>query len=291
MSDKPKLYHIVAKNKQNIIGIDNSIPWHCPEDFKFFRNMTIGNVVMMGRKTFESINKKVLPDRLNIVISTTLQSGDYNGAKIVPNIEEALTIANQFDFATLDGKRKTLNPMIFIIGGGQLYLDTKDLVNGKFVSDIIHQTPKIPTNGVIEYVDALKTSNGYDRVGFVNIEPAYISIDVVNDGKVYMDGVEYFGEDIGRIFIGLSVSESLKKAGLWNEEMSTIEEDEYLLEYVKNRAIERQSRHLLDENHLYSVLLERAMRNYIKHILQFDRLRGSSVISKFDDGSFNNLLY
>lgn len=60
---------IAAMSLNRVIGAGNSIPWHLPEDFKWFKRMTSGNVVIMGRKTFESLGNKPLPNRINIVLS------------------------------------------------------------------------------------------------------------------------------------------------------------------------------------------------------------------------------
>ncbi len=59
---------IAAMSLNRVIGAGNKIPWHLPEDFKWFKQMTSGNVVIMGRKTFESLGKP-LPNRINIVLS------------------------------------------------------------------------------------------------------------------------------------------------------------------------------------------------------------------------------
>ena len=59
---------IAAMSLNRVIGAGNKIPWHLPEDFKWFKQMTTGNVVIMGRKTFESLGKP-LPNRINIVLS------------------------------------------------------------------------------------------------------------------------------------------------------------------------------------------------------------------------------
>ncbi|HEY6169264.1 MAG TPA: dihydrofolate reductase [Verrucomicrobiae bacterium] len=59
---------IAAMSENRVIGRGNAIPWHLPEDFKWFKRMTAGNVVIMGRKTFESLGKP-LPNRINIVLS------------------------------------------------------------------------------------------------------------------------------------------------------------------------------------------------------------------------------
>ena len=59
---------IAAMSLNRAIGAGNKIPWHLPEDFKWFKQLTSGNVVIMGRKTFESLGKP-LPNRINIVLS------------------------------------------------------------------------------------------------------------------------------------------------------------------------------------------------------------------------------
>jgi len=59
---------IAAMSENRVIGNGNKIPWHLPEDFKWFKKMTTGNVVVMGRKTFESLGKP-LPDRINVVLT------------------------------------------------------------------------------------------------------------------------------------------------------------------------------------------------------------------------------
>ena len=87
-----------------VIGRGDQIPWHLPEDFKWFKRMTTGNVVVMGRKTFESIGKP-LPNRETIVIS---RSGFlYPGVRTVTSLEE------------IDLAKETRE--FFICGGGQIY--------------------------------------------------------------------------------------------------------------------------------------------------------------------------
>jgi dihydrofolate reductase len=60
---------IAAMSLNRVIGAGNTIPWHLPEDFKWFKKMTTGQVIIMGRKTFESLGNKPLPNRINIVLS------------------------------------------------------------------------------------------------------------------------------------------------------------------------------------------------------------------------------
>lgn len=98
---------IGAQNRA--IGYRNKLLWHIPEDMKFFRENTTGHVIVMGRKTFDSIGRP-LPNRGNIVIT---RSGDFkvDGVHVAKSPDEALEFARQ----NLPDKK------IFIIGGGEIY--------------------------------------------------------------------------------------------------------------------------------------------------------------------------
>lgn len=117
---------IVAMTGDGVIGLDNKLPWHIPEDMKNFKELTTGNVVVMGRKTYESIPEKFrpLPNRDNIVVSTQMSnnSSNYNGIIVVPSLEEALN------------KSKEFNKEIFIIGGAQLYEAALPFVEKMYIS-------------------------------------------------------------------------------------------------------------------------------------------------------------
>lgn len=102
---------IAAMTRDGVIGKDNALPgWKIPGDLKRFKALTQGKVVIMGRKTFESIGKP-LPDRLNIVVSSTLDPRQ-EGFWVVRSLEEALRQANYLN----PGKEE-----IMVIGGGNLY--------------------------------------------------------------------------------------------------------------------------------------------------------------------------
>lgn len=110
-----KNFIIAACDKNGLIGINNKMPWHLPEDLKHFRNLTVNNTVIMGKKTFESIGT-VLDDRINIIISSTLNKDvEQNNLYIVRSIEEALEKAALFDNDN------------YIIGGGKIYQQFLDL--------------------------------------------------------------------------------------------------------------------------------------------------------------------
>jgi len=95
---------IAAMSLNRVIGAGNKIPWHLPEDFKWFKQMTTGQVVVMGRKTFESIGK-ALPDRETVVLSRSHFS--HPGIRTLGNLAELPP--------PTDGRQ------IFICGGSEIY--------------------------------------------------------------------------------------------------------------------------------------------------------------------------
>lgn len=103
---------ITAISKNLVIGKDNKLPWHFPSDMKFFRQTTTGKTVVMGRKTFNSLNSKPLPNRLNIVISSQSKPENIDSDIIWLNNPKYLNAQN---LPQLDGQE------VFIIGGSSLY--------------------------------------------------------------------------------------------------------------------------------------------------------------------------
>jgi len=108
---------IAAMSQNRVIGCGGKIPWHLPEDFRFFRKMTIGNILVMGRKTFQAIGHP-LPERHTIVLSRRFQ----RTKDIVPQPELGFFKWGTFDVASrlekidLPGDQRE----IFICGGGQV---------------------------------------------------------------------------------------------------------------------------------------------------------------------------
>lgn len=97
---------IVAMDNKRVIGRDNQLPWHLPEDLKRFKQITMGHPIVMGRKTFASIGK-TLPGRENIVLS---KNPDFQS--------EGVTLAKNFDEILL---RSQKGEEIFIIGGAEIF--------------------------------------------------------------------------------------------------------------------------------------------------------------------------
>ncbi len=103
---QPAISMIVARSRNHVIGRDNQMPWKISADLQFFKRVTMGYPVIMGRKTWESIGRP-LPGRRNIVIS---RNPDFqlSGAELAGSLDEALN-------------RLTESPRVFVIGGEQLF--------------------------------------------------------------------------------------------------------------------------------------------------------------------------
>lgn len=97
---------IVAIAQNNVIGINNTLPWHLPEDLKRFRALTMGHHIIMGRKTYESLGR-LLPGRTTVIVTRNL---DYvvEGAIVVHSLNDAINACGDDDEA-------------FLIGGAELY--------------------------------------------------------------------------------------------------------------------------------------------------------------------------
>ncbi len=107
-----RLSLIVAAAENGVIGRGNALPWHLPEDLKYFKRITMGKPIVMGRKTWESIGKP-LPGRTNIVVSG---NPEYRaeGAHVVVGLDAALRLAEEV--GVIDGASELL-----VIGGATLY--------------------------------------------------------------------------------------------------------------------------------------------------------------------------
>ena len=114
---------IVAKAKNNIIGKDNKIIWHLPEDLKHFKNITTGHTIIMGRKTFESLGR-VLPNRKHIIFSNnpSFNVNDEN-VKVVHSLLEIQDL--------IEGKEEA-----FVIGGAMIYNFLMPYVKKMYVTEI-----------------------------------------------------------------------------------------------------------------------------------------------------------
>ena len=105
---------IVAFNNKNVIGNNNKIPWYIPEDLKLFQKTTKNHIIVMGRKTFESLPNGPLKNRINVVIT--------NQTELYEKSNETLIYTNFVNsFALLETLQKETQKEVFIIGGNTIY--------------------------------------------------------------------------------------------------------------------------------------------------------------------------
>jgi dihydrofolate reductase len=114
---------IVARAKNNVIGIDNKLPWHLPGDLRFFREKTMGRHVIMGRKSFDSLPG---PLKGRTIITVTHNNDYYDSTCIVRHsIPQALLYAKQ------QGENE-----VMILGGGIIYAETQNLWDKMYITDV-----------------------------------------------------------------------------------------------------------------------------------------------------------
>ncbi len=114
---------IAACAKGRVIGRANDVPWHLPNDSRYFKRMTLNHTVVMGRKTFASIKERPLPHRRNIVL-TSNPAFAREGIEVFHSVDEVLTAANAED------------EEIFIIGGEQIYAAFLPLADRLYITEI-----------------------------------------------------------------------------------------------------------------------------------------------------------
>lgn len=156
---------IVAVANDNVIGINNTLPWHLPEDLKRFKTLTMGHHIIMGRKTYESLNR-LLPGRKTVIV-TRNQQYHVEGAIVVNSLEEAL--AKSCDDAE-----------VFLIGGSELYeLGLKAAhklyvteVHASFEGDAYFPQPDLTLWKEVER-ERHQAENGmaYSYVTYLRVEP------------------------------------------------------------------------------------------------------------------------
>ena len=117
---------IAALTTNRVIGKNNDLPWHLPDDMKYFMQTTKGHTVIMGRKNYDSIPEKFrpLPNRVNIVVTRQARL-EAPGCTIVHSIDEGIEIGRQNNETEL-----------FIIGGAELYAAGMHLVQRMYLTEI-----------------------------------------------------------------------------------------------------------------------------------------------------------
>jgi len=113
---------IVAMDKNRVIGKDNQLPWHLPADLKFFKRVTMGHPIIMGRNTYESIGKP-LPGRENIIVTRNKEYAQ-EGCTIIHSVDELLQMASR------------QNEEVFVIGGAELFQATFSMADRLYITKI-----------------------------------------------------------------------------------------------------------------------------------------------------------
>jgi dihydrofolate reductase len=121
---------VVAMAKNNVIGGENKLLWYLPADMRFFRLLTTNHIVIMGRKTYDSIGKP-LPNRENIVISRA-KNIIVEGCLIANSLENAIVKANDINRVNTSENQK----QIFIIGGEQIYKLSMDMAEKLYITEV-----------------------------------------------------------------------------------------------------------------------------------------------------------
>lgn len=147
---------IAAVGKNFELGKNNDLIWHFKDDMKFFKETTTNHIVIMGRKTFESL-PKALPNRRNIVI-TSKKDYSAEGAEVVASIDEALDLSKNED--------------VFIIGGGQIYKSFLDVADKLYLTEIDDSCEEadtfFPSFDKSKYTRTVLKTNEQDGIQFVH---------------------------------------------------------------------------------------------------------------------------
>jgi dihydrofolate reductase len=130
---------IVAISDNNVIGKDNALLWHLSGDLQFFKRTTTGHHIIMGRKTFESLGKRLLPNRTSIVITRNNEYQVPEGGIVATSIDDAIAkVQNETE--------------AFFIGGEQIYKSAINVVDTLYITRVHHNFegdaffPEIDTN-------------------------------------------------------------------------------------------------------------------------------------------------
>lgn len=157
-----ELVHVVAFDRQHCIGKNNQLAWHVPEDLQHFKAITSGGVIVMGRKTLESMGR-TLPNRSHWVL-TRDTSWQYDGVQCVHDLADALYRAGQDALARGQSS-------VFVIGGGEIFAQTLPIMDRLEISRIDLDVqgdafyPAIPPEFVLcEQEQGISAKNG---VGYV----------------------------------------------------------------------------------------------------------------------------
>jgi dihydrofolate reductase len=158
---QPAISMIVARSRNHVIGRDNQMPWKISADLQFFKRVTMGHPVIMGRKTWESIGRP-LPGRRNIVVSRNA-SYQATGGELVGSLDEALKSLTEF-------------PRVFVIGGEQLFTQAFPKADRLYITEIDMDVEggdtffEVPNESDWKEVERTPGSEGDITFSFITLE-------------------------------------------------------------------------------------------------------------------------
>lgn len=139
-----KIIAVVAVASNGLIGINNKMPWKVSEDLQHFKVLTLNNTVIMGRNTWESLNKRCLPNRINYVVS---KQGNFN---LISNT--CATCFSDINYAISESNLKYPSNNVFIMGGGSIYKQTLPIWDELYLT-IINEDQIIYSEGHRTYLE------------------------------------------------------------------------------------------------------------------------------------------
>jgi dihydrofolate reductase len=116
---------VAARSKNGVIGKDGGLPWHIPEELAFFKRETIGSAMIMGRKTWDSLPKKPLPGRLNIVLSRSKDFQAPGDVKVCGSMDQAVREATSLGYSRISA-----------IGGEQVFKDFIGIADRLVITEV-----------------------------------------------------------------------------------------------------------------------------------------------------------
>jgi dihydrofolate reductase len=153
-----KIILILAKSQNNVIGVDGAMPWHYPEELQHFKDTTMGKVVVMGRKTWESLPIKPLPGRINVVL-TSQKGWSAEGAITESTVQGVLDYCKHETEIYIIGGRATYDAFIGQADEAIVSIIDKHLID--HVSENNYTlAPKIPPEWSKELVRKISTLDG-----------------------------------------------------------------------------------------------------------------------------------
>ena len=166
MTGVPLVTQIVAMAENGVIGVAGALPWHLPEDLKFFKAMTLGRPMIVGRKTFDSFGGRPLPGRLNVVVTRSPLAASGLVAYV-----DSLDAA----FALCARECETWGDEVVVAGGGEIYRAAMPRTDRIWVT-VIHKTvkgdtlfPGIPADFVPTETAAFAEPFAYTRTLYVRM--------------------------------------------------------------------------------------------------------------------------